>query len=306
MAEQIGPAMPPALMAAVAAASSSEGSADIGPAGPPAAVAAALAAAREVAEAAEVEVAAEDGGKKKRTKRPKKTRGQRMRELREFDVTPATANVAYDLVSTRHMDDQRFERAHKQKAREEKEPALTDPQEGTAQGPMGSISGTIDTIVRMEAGLSTRTIADKLKDPNRPTWEAYKKDKADQLDMGTKDIKDMIKYRKELDSVREENLAKGVNRKPATQAIQDSDEEESHVGPTFPSEDSQKSKKSKKEKKKDKKKDKKKKDKKKKDKKKKDKKRKRGDGDGSSSDEGGGEKFKLSNFMNASDSDDGR
>jgi hypothetical protein len=180
---------------------------------------------------------------------------------------------------------------------------------------LGTESSTIDALVRMEgacpnlgvpfvivlisflvfvaAGLGARSIADKLNDPNRPTWDQYKKNNADALEMGTKDIKDMIKYRQELDAVRQDALAKGVNKKKATQAIEDSDEEaEAGEGGE---------KKDKKDKKKKDKKDKKK----KKDKKhKKDKKRKREDGGaGSDEDDETTAKFSLSNFMNASDSD---
>lgn len=32
-------------------------------------------------------------------------------------------------------------------------------------------SATMDTIMRMQAGLGLRTIADNINDPNRPTWE---------------------------------------------------------------------------------------------------------------------------------------
>jgi hypothetical protein len=327
VSEYVGPAMPPNSAAAAAGG-------EIGPSGPPPAALAAAAAA-----AAEAEAAAGESGKERRKKRPKKTRAARLKELRVFDQKAGLhlgTNVQFDLISTRHMDDQRFERAHKQKAREEvvsylrnpffavpsllsalQEPALMTSEEAAQ-------SSTIDALVRMEgkhhlkknsyrctkscsyagpflaAGLGQRTIADKLNDPNRPTWDEYKKDKKDQLDLsGTKDIKDMIKYRQELDAVRQDALAaKGATRKPAAHLTGDSDED-APVGPTTDRElvDDKKDRKDKK--KKDKKEKKKKK--KKKDKKKKDKKRKRDSSGGSSDDDAG--KFKLSNFMNASDSD---
>jgi hypothetical protein len=35
-------------------------------------------------------------------------------------------------------------------------------------------SATFDAFLRMETGQPERSIADKINDPNRPTWEAYK------------------------------------------------------------------------------------------------------------------------------------
>jgi hypothetical protein len=107
----VGPAMPPST-----AASSNE---SIGPSGPPpAALAAAAAAAAAESDPAPKKMS----GKERRAMRPKKTRAARLKLLRDEEAAAGLhlgTNVSYDLVSSRHMDDTRFERAWKQKAREE-------------------------------------------------------------------------------------------------------------------------------------------------------------------------------------------
>ena len=74
-------------------------------------------------------------------------------------------------------------------------------------------SATMDAVVRLMTGQETRTIADKISDSNRPTWEQYKKDNEDKLNITGVDQKKMEEYRKQLDEEREERLKGGVNRK---------------------------------------------------------------------------------------------
>lgn len=64
-------------------------------------------------------------------------------------------------------------------------------------------SATMDAFMRMMTGKEERTIADRISDPNRPTWEQYKKDNADKLDLNDKGEKEMREYRRKLDAERE-------------------------------------------------------------------------------------------------------
>lgn len=62
----------------------------------------------------------------------------------------------------------------------------------------------MDAFMRMVTGKEERTIADRISDPNRPTWEQYKKENADKLDLFSgNEEKEMIEYRKKLDAARE-------------------------------------------------------------------------------------------------------
>jgi hypothetical protein len=68
-------------------------------------------------------------------------------------------------------------------------------------------SATMDAFMRMLTGKEERTIADRISDPNRPTWEQYKKDNADKLDLNDKGEKEMREYRRKLDAEREKVCA---------------------------------------------------------------------------------------------------
>jgi hypothetical protein len=123
-----------------------------------------------------------------------------------------------------------------------------------------AVSATFDAFTRMAAGLEGRKIADKIADPNRPTWEQYKKDNEDKLNMVGEDMKKMAEYRAALDRERELKLSQAS--KTIKRAISDSeDDEDSGSSSDSSSDDSsskEKKKKHKKEKKKKHKKDKKK------------------------------------------------
>jgi len=67
-------------------------------------------------------------------------------------------------------------------------------------------SATMDSVMRLMTGQQERGIRDKLNDSNRPTWEQYKKDNADKLDLTGKDEREMEEYRRQLDREREERL----------------------------------------------------------------------------------------------------
>ena len=106
----------------------------------------------------------------------KKSKRERQKELRELEASTG-CGFKKDLVADRHLDDQRYERSRAQAAAvaagggAAAKPAAIP---GLTQGGAPP-SATMDTIIRMQAGLGLRTIADNINDPNRPTWEEYKK-----------------------------------------------------------------------------------------------------------------------------------
>ena len=72
-------------------------------------------------------------------------------------------------------------------------------------------SSQMDAVMRIMTGQGERTVAQKLADANRPTWEQYKKENEDKLDIVGQDKKQMEAYRKELDADREKRLRRGLN-----------------------------------------------------------------------------------------------
>ena len=54
----------------------------------------------------------------------------------------------------------------------------------------------MDAVMRLMTGQEKRTIADKISDANRPTWDQYKKDNEDKLNITGLDQKKMEEYRK--------------------------------------------------------------------------------------------------------------
>lgn len=142
---------------------------------------------------------------------------------------PRLTGVKYDVVTDREIVDKRFERERSNV--EVKAPA--------------AVSSTFDAFQRMAAGLDSRTIADKIANPNRPTWEQYKKENEDKLDLVGTDVRKMVEYRAELDRERDK-LLKQQRRQP-TVTSDDSDAEEENSDSS--SRKKKKSKKHKKEKK---------------------------------------------------------
>jgi hypothetical protein len=126
------------------------------------------------------------------------------------------SGVNYNIVSDRVLQGSRFER--------EKEFKLKEKASGPVGSKPGVVSATFDAFRRLAAGVEGRTVADKISDSTRPTWEQYKKDNEDKLDMTGGDQKKMIQYRKELDANRDALLKKAaVGSRSA--AIGDSDSE---------------------------------------------------------------------------------
>jgi hypothetical protein len=68
-------------------------------------------------------------------------------------------------------------------------------------------SAQMDAVMRMMTGREERTIAEKLADSNRPTWEQYKKEHHDKLHFDTLDQKEMEVYRQTLDAERDRRMA---------------------------------------------------------------------------------------------------
>lgn len=73
------------------------------------------------------------------------------------------------------------------------------------------VSAQMQAVVRLMSGQEERTIAQKLSDSNRPTWDDYKKANEDKLNLDGMDRKKMEEYRKELDAEREKILSRGIN-----------------------------------------------------------------------------------------------
>lgn len=73
------------------------------------------------------------------------------------------------------------------------------------------MSSQMQAVVRLMTGQAERTIQEKLADSNRPTWEQYKKDNHDKLNLEGVDQKEMEEYRRELDTERDSRLARGTN-----------------------------------------------------------------------------------------------
>jgi hypothetical protein len=85
---------------------------------------------------------------------------------------------------------------------DDKKAAAADPERMSSQ---------MQAVVRLLAGQEERTIAEKLADSNRPTWEQYKKDNEDKLNLEAVDTKKMDDYRRTLDAERDQLLSRGRN-----------------------------------------------------------------------------------------------
>jgi len=178
----------------------------IGPTGPPPKAAAAGASANASGGRDEKK----SSKKEKKEKKPKKTKKEFMAEMRELDrQTKVNPGVNYAQVADRHLDDQRFERekAFADKMNKDIAEGKMVDEETTGQ------SATFDAFMRMQTGQAERTITDKINDKNRPTWDQYKKDNEDKLDLKGAELKKMQAYRAELDQVRDENLARIIEAK---------------------------------------------------------------------------------------------
>ncbi|EKU22423.1 hypothetical protein NGA_0461100, partial [Nannochloropsis gaditana CCMP526] len=126
-------------------------------------------------------------------KKKKLSRKERERELRALTSDGRGCGFKKDLVADRHLDDQRYEREIAFKKQQQAAAAAAKRGSG-GKDKAGAVipgvtlgapppSAAFDALIRMEAGLGQRTIHDNINDPNRPSWEDYKKAKADKLDL---------------------------------------------------------------------------------------------------------------------------
>ena len=212
----------------------------------------------------------------------KKSRKDPLYDVKETGLKTGSG-VNYNIVADRHVDTVRHEREREQKLMLQEKGIMA-----LREDPVKPTSVTFDAFLRMGAGLEGKTLADKLADPNRPTWEEYKKDNADKLDLVGAEVRQMVEYRKELDKERDRKLnALGGGTGKKTAAIEsDSENSSSDSGSDNKKKKKKKDKKSKKEKKEKKKKH------------KKDKKRKR-------EKETNDEPVRLSDFLRQGSSEDG-
>eukprot|EP01038_Epipyxis_sp_PR26KG_P009848 gene9848-13248_t len=130
------------------------------------------------------------------------------------DGLKKSGGVNLDVVMDRQVGDRRFER----------EKSSYKDKGGVAA------SSTFDAFQRMAAGLDGRTLAEKIADPNRITWEQYKKENEDKLDLVGNEVKKMIEYRAELDRERERKLRPGTNHTNDKATVVDSDDDDSDDG----------------------------------------------------------------------------
>jgi hypothetical protein len=86
-------------------------------------------------------------------------------------------------------------------------PAVATVSAGPSTAAPPIVSAQMDAVMRLMTGREERTIAEKLADSNRPTWEQYKKDNHDKLNLDTLDQKQMDEYRKQLDEERDRRMA---------------------------------------------------------------------------------------------------
>lgn len=73
------------------------------------------------------------------------------------------------------------------------------------------MSSNMQAVMRLMTGKEERTIAEKMADANRPSWEQYKKDNKDMLNLDGLDQQKMEEYRRELDAERDKILSRGLN-----------------------------------------------------------------------------------------------
>mmetsp|Transcript_19723 Transcript_19723/g.58701 ORF Transcript_19723/g.58701 Transcript_19723/m.58701 type:complete len:177 (-) Transcript_19723:23-553(-) len=81
-------------------------------------------------------------------------------------------------------------------------------------------SAAFDSFMRMQLGQEGRTIEDRINDKNRPTWDQYKKDNEDRLNLDGAEQKKMQAYRAQLDA---ERNAKLKERTKTQHSLKDSD-----------------------------------------------------------------------------------
>lgn len=139
-------------------------------------------------------------------KKKKKKRSQRHNHDSDSDMDggapPKKSLVDYSTVTDRPM--------HPAVA-----PVVALPaQPNAAAAPQNrAMSSQMEAVMRLMTGAAERTIKEKLADSNRPSWEQYKADNSDKLNLEGMDQREMEEYRKQLDREREDRLARGKNHR---------------------------------------------------------------------------------------------
>jgi hypothetical protein len=91
------------------------------------------------------------------------------------------------------------------------QPITSQPQPSAAAAP--AMSSNMQAVMRLMTGQDERTVRDKIDDPNRPTWDQYKSQNSDKLNLEGVDQKKMEEYRQQLDAQRDEMLRRGRNHR---------------------------------------------------------------------------------------------
>merc|ERR1719401_1195760 len=146
-------------------------------------------------------------GRHTQSKRHRRDR-ERDRAGDEKDGIIRGSGINYSKVADRHVDDKRFEK-HRQGS---STPSTIDAAAGASAAAQPKVSSQMTAVMRLMAGKEERTISEKLADSNRPTWEQYKKDNEDKLDIAGVDQKKMDAYRQELDEHRDKLLTRAKHR----------------------------------------------------------------------------------------------
>mmetsp|Transcript_16428 Transcript_16428/g.62411 ORF Transcript_16428/g.62411 Transcript_16428/m.62411 type:complete len:203 (-) Transcript_16428:590-1198(-) len=136
------------------------------------------------------------------------------------DELQSSAGVDYSKLSDRRLEDNRFERYR------DGNPS-SSATAATAKAAGGGASATFDAFMRMATGGEQRTVRDFIDNPNRPTWETFKEQHKDQLDLAGAKTKEMMAYRQELDAARERMLAQKRREKRKRKRDDESGSEES-------------------------------------------------------------------------------
>ena len=127
-------------------------------------------------------------------------------DAKNDDVFPKKRSlVDYSKISDRHVDDARYEKQRQQAAGQQQSSS------SALMAPGVKMSSQMQAVMRLMTGKEERTIAEKIADSNRPTWEQYKKDNQDKLEITGVDQRKMEEYRRELDKEREKILSRGLN-----------------------------------------------------------------------------------------------
>jgi len=133
----------------------------------------------------------------------KKRRSRHDKDLiTSSDMADSTRNVVDHRKS---LDPNQLEHTIDTKVQAKAEVALGAVKKGQA------MSSHMQAVMRLMTGQEERTIAEKMADSNRPTWEEYKKVNQDKLDISGFDRKQMEEYRRDLDRERERILRRGRN-----------------------------------------------------------------------------------------------